>query len=98
MFSAKFFIQSRFGKISDHLQQSLMPLLQQYERDLPALFITSQVVLEGHDDAETTVAVHKADGVKCERCWKFTLDVGSDAKLPTCCAPCAAAVTEILSP
>ena len=30
-------------------------------------------------------------GVKCERCWKYTTDVGSVAELPTVCAACAAA-------
>ncbi len=94
---AKLIGSSLAAKVHVKASRDVMPLLQQYERDLPALFITSQVVLEGHDDAQTTAAVHKADGVKCERCWKFTLDVGSDPKLPTCCAPCAAAVTEILS-
>ncbi len=74
----------------------LLPLLEQYQRYLPALFITSQVSLESHGEAEVAIGIDKADGVKCERCWKYTLDVGSDVKLPTVCAPCAAAVTEIL--
>ncbi len=94
---AKLIGSSLAAKVHVKANGDLMALLQQYERDLPALFITSQVVLEASGEAETTAAVHKADGVKCERCWKFTLDVGSDPKLPTCCAPCAAAVTEILS-
>ena len=74
----------------------LLPLLQKYERDLPALFITSQVLLEGHGEADLAIHVQKADGVKCERCWKYTEDVGSSARLPTVCASCAGAVTEML--
>ena len=74
----------------------LLPLLRKYEKELPALFIASQVVLEGQGEADLSVHIQKADGVKCERCWKYTLDVGSDPKLPTVCASCAAAVTEIL--
>jgi len=35
--------------------------------------------------------------VKCERCWKYTTDVGADPELPTVCKPCAEAVTQILN-
>jgi len=68
-------------------------LLASYSAKLPAIFITSQVELKQGES--TLVVVLPADGVKCERCWKFTLDVGSDPKFPTACAPCAAAVTEM---
>jgi isoleucyl-tRNA synthetase len=43
------------------------------------------------------VTVVRATGVKCERCWKYTHDVGSDPELPTVCAPCAEAVREIVA-
>ena len=45
---------------------------------------------------ELAIQVDRADGVKCERCWKYTLDVGSDAALPTSCAACALAVRPLL--
>ena len=73
----------------------LYPLLGQYQNDLPALFIVSQVVVENHASGPMTVSVEKADGVKCERCWKYTLDHGSDAAIPAVCGPCAAAVREM---
>jgi len=74
----------------------LFPVLQQYARELPGLFIVSQVSLEpGRGDA-LGVTVERAEGVKCERCWKYTTDVGSDARFPTICAACAAAVEETL--
>ena len=38
------------------------------------------------------VVVDKAPGVKCERCWKYTTDVGHDAAHATVCARCADAV------
>jgi isoleucyl-tRNA synthetase len=84
------------AKVHVKANGDLLPLLQKYESLLPSLFITSQVALEGHSDADLAIHVQKADGVKCERCWKYTTDVGSDPKLPTACASCAAAVTEIL--
>ena len=84
------------AKVHLKANSDLLPLLERYERYLPALFITSQVSLESHGEADVAIHIDKAAGVKCERCWKYTLDVGSDVKLPTVCAPCAAAVTEIL--
>jgi isoleucyl-tRNA synthetase len=39
-------------------------------------------------------SVSKADGQKCERCWHWETDVGSDPAHPTICARCVAAVKE----
>jgi isoleucyl-tRNA synthetase len=74
----------------------LHTLLEQYAAQLPELFIVSQVAVERAETDELAVKVERAAGVKCERCWKYTLDVGGDASLPTICLPCAAAVHEIL--
>jgi isoleucyl-tRNA synthetase len=68
------------------------PLLSQYAADLPALFIVSQVQLEHSTENGVSVEVQSAEGTKCERCWKYTLDVGSDPEFPTLCAACAGAV------
>src|SRR5580698_870323 len=70
----------------------LHPLLGQYEPDLPALFIVSQVRLEQGTENGVTVEIQRADGTKCERCWKYTLDVGSDPEFPTLCAACSGAI------
>jgi isoleucyl-tRNA synthetase len=43
------------------------------------------------------VRVERAGGDKCERCWKYTTDVGSNGKFPTICGSCADAVEEILN-
>ena len=72
----------------------LYPLLEQYAQDLPALFIVSEVRLNSGDGL--SVAIERADGVKCERCWKYTTDVGAHAEFPTICGSCSDAVTEIL--
>jgi isoleucyl-tRNA synthetase len=71
----------------------LYPLLEQYARELPALFIVSQVALDRADTL--TVQVERAAGQKCERCWKYTTDTGADARFPTICGACAEAVEEI---
>jgi isoleucyl-tRNA synthetase len=73
----------------------LRPLLHQYAADLPSLFIVSQVELNGAGpDVDLRVDVKRADGTKCERCWKYTLDIGVDAALPTVCQACSAAVRQ----
>jgi len=36
--------------------------------------------------------VERTTATKCERCWKYTRDVGADPALPAVCAPCAEAV------
>jgi len=38
--------------------------------------------------------INKADGQKCERCWHWETDVGSNPEHPTICARCVAAVKE----
>jgi isoleucyl-tRNA synthetase len=76
---------------------TLYPLLEEYVRELPGLFIVSQVVLSRQTDAGIRIAIERAPGTKCERCWKYTNDVGSDAELPAVCASCATAVRETLS-
>jgi isoleucyl-tRNA synthetase len=71
----------------------LYPLLEQYARELPALFIVSQVALDRADTL--SVQVERAAGRKCERCWKYTIDIGVDTRFPTICGACAEAVDEI---
>ncbi|MBI2539014.1 MAG: hypothetical protein HYW04_04350 [Deltaproteobacteria bacterium] len=35
------------------------------------------------------IVVFKAEGRKCERCWKYSEDVGKDPNHPTVCARCS---------
>ena len=41
------------------------------------------------------VAVRRADGKKCERCWNYSTHVGESADYPTVCERCVAALDEI---
>ncbi len=68
--------------------------LSHYLPDLPMLFIVSQVVLDD-GGPDLAVKVERADGVKCERCWKYATDVGSSSAWPTICGPCAQVVDEM---
>ena len=67
-------------------------LLKRYAKDLPALFIVSEVSL----GEEPGVVVERADGSKCERCWKYSTAVGADSDFPTVCEHCSVALKEML--
>ena len=64
------------------------------------LMIVSQLeVVEGEGGAHGEVeglgiSVQHAEGEKCQRCWKYTADVGSDAQRHCLCARCAAVLAE----
>ena len=66
--------------------------------ELADLMIVSRAdLVEGAGGAASAVEglgieAYRAEGAKCERCWKYTADVGSNAKYPTLCARCAAEV------
>ena len=74
-------------------------VLSKYERELPELFGVSQVELAPLDPdlgaAETQVEFAKAEGTRCERCWRYTDDVGDEGRYPTVCARCADALEKI---
>jgi isoleucyl-tRNA synthetase len=73
-------------------------LLEQYLPELPAWFIVSYVELQQEPGGgELTVEVQRARGDKCERCWKYKTDVGSNTEFPTVCAVCASVLPEYLS-
>ncbi len=42
-----------------------------------------------------SIAISRADGQKCERCWHWETDIGQSAKHPTICARCTKAVLEL---
>ncbi|MEO7145234.1 MAG: isoleucine--tRNA ligase [Bryobacteraceae bacterium] len=83
------------AKVSLSASGDAYQLLREYAQELPALFIVSQVVVEPGDDIG--VRIERADGTKCERCWKYTTDVGANTEFPAVCAACARAILADLS-
>ena len=78
------------------------PVFEQYKDILPELFGVAQVEIVDAVVTEGTVArgafyvqAKPAAGSKCERCWRFTTDVGEEAKYPTVCLRCSEALTAI---
>jgi isoleucyl-tRNA synthetase len=60
--------------------------LASFGEDLRFVFIVSGVTLQ--EGAELQVAVARAAGEKCERCWHYTTDVSSVADYPGACRRC----------
>ena len=48
--------------------------------------------MQGENLPGVQIAIERASGDKCERCWMYVDSVGQDAKHPTLCARCAAVV------
>ena len=48
--------------------------------------------MQGENLPEIRVAIERASGEKCERCWMYVDSIGQDSKHPTLCARCASVV------
>jgi isoleucyl-tRNA synthetase len=98
----KFINASLEAKIRLRSKGPYLELLQRHAKDLPALFIVSQVevlpfdglVHSGHPEP-FHVEVLRADGAKCERCWNYSPHVSENSRYPTVCERCTAALAEI---
>ena len=64
--------------------------LEQYAHDLPMLFIVSEVELRA--GANLSIAIERADGVKCERCWRYVKSVSTDPAWAGICDRCQTAL------
>ncbi|NMA02345.1 MAG: isoleucine--tRNA ligase [Clostridia bacterium] len=81
--------------------EEMYNFLKTVENDLADLFIVSEVVLDrisdempsdvfkAEEDSSLAIKIDQAKGEKCERCWKYTLDVGQDHVHTTLCKRCA---------
>jgi isoleucyl-tRNA synthetase len=63
-----------------------------HEEELRELLNVSALSIEFTDDAKTSVALARADGQKCERCWHWESDVGTNVEHPTICGRCMEAI------
>ena len=65
--------------------------------DLQQIFLREHPRKEGEGGSASAVeglgvAAAHATGEKCERCWKYSADIGTHAAHPTLCARCASVV------
>jgi isoleucyl-tRNA synthetase len=74
-------------------------LLSDYGEFLPTLFGVSNVRVEDRTvtDDGVEVAVEKADGIKCERCWRYVPEVSQSPELAGICSRCVDALAEPVS-
>jgi len=77
-----------------------LALLERYLRELPMLFIVSDVELrpaptdvEANAEARPRVTIERAGGVKCERCWRYVPAVSSDPQWAGLCSRCQDALS-----
>jgi isoleucyl-tRNA synthetase len=70
-----------------------------HEADLPMLFITSQVSLARGNAAASDagevrveIAVGRADGVKCQRCWRYVPSISTEPDTEGLCSRCVEAL------
>jgi isoleucyl-tRNA synthetase len=79
----------------------LLGFLREYESELQSIFIVSKVTLADSCSGECWISenieglkiqVAAAPGAKCERCWYYSEELGSDGEHPTICPKCTAAV------
>lgn len=77
-------------------------LISKYESELCNIFITSQAIFTEEKPEDTmneyveenyTIYVTKAQGEKCERCWKYR-ELGTVSGYPTICKDCYEAISE----
>jgi isoleucyl-tRNA synthetase len=74
-------------------------VLQRHRDELRYLFIVSQATLEkapaGDGSAGVSVAISRAAGGKCERCWNYSTHVGEDPVYAGICERCSAVLKEL---
>jgi isoleucyl-tRNA synthetase len=71
-----------------------LALLEQYAAQLPMLFIVSEVQVTASADAATHIQIVRADGTKCERCWRYVPTVSADPAWAGLCSRCQNALAE----
>lgn len=81
------------AKVILTVDKDTMMFLISYFEDLRYIFIVSQV--EVHQGDAFAVKIEKADGVKCERCWNYSVRVGESEKYRSVCERCVAALNQI---
>lgn len=77
------------ANITIHTTAENYTLLSSLGEDLRFVMITSEVHLqEISSEADENILVTASPHAKCERCWHYRKDVGSDVNHPTLCSRC----------
>ena len=79
--------------------------LKPFAKDLPMLFIVSEVELshgatgpaKAPEEGQPGIAIIRAGGVKCERCWRYVPAVSADPAWAGLCDRCQYALAETVN-
>ncbi len=86
-------------RVTVYVAENKLQAIQDLHVDVRAISIVSQYILQPLAQAPThairfedvegvAITVEKAQGEKCERCWIYSTELGSDAAHPTLCPRC----------
>jgi isoleucyl-tRNA synthetase len=79
------------ARVSLAVPEVQMAVAERNRESLRELLNVSQLEIKA--GAEAAISVAKADGQKCERCWHWETDVGSNPEHPTICDRCVKAIS-----
>lgn len=90
-------------RVTLFMEEALLEQCTALSTDLRAFCIVSQLAVKPmsqrsadaqsvEDLAGLAIAVEKAQGEKCERCWIYSTELGSDPAHPTLCPRCTAVI------
>lgn len=74
-----------------HADAELYPLLTSVAEDLKFAYMVSKITLSAAEI--TAVEVIVSEQAKCERCWHYAVEIGSNTEHPTICGRCVENLT-----
>lgn len=83
------------AKVTLYANEKEYKFLTENKELLMTVFIVSDLIIEKNerkDETKIGVKVEIAEGEKCERCWKYSTEVGKDKEHPTLCHRCSEAI------
>ena len=78
------------ANVSLYLPAPDLELVRSLGDDLKFVLITSSAQAAASSDDAIAIEVRPSTDPKCERCWHYRADVGSEKRHPTICARCVA--------
>ena len=78
--------------VSANKENKLYQIIENNKNLIEDVLIVSELELKEDssiEKEELSVNISRAEGEKCERCWKYTKDVGIDKENPTICKRCS---------
>ncbi len=90
--------------VTAYISKTLLDIIEAKKVDMREISIVSQLVLKDYSQKPSNIEdcienmainVEKAKGEKCERCWIYTEDLGTDTMYPNLCPRCSSVMKEL---